>query len=406
MRELKNLMQQQLDKMATTGKLFWSKLTGKEVWDLYITSFKDDPIFRDPESSTHNCNLCGNFIRRYGNIVAIGENLQIMTIWDVVVPAEYEPSFTAISKSLSLAPIQDVFLETYNELNALPYEKCSTHNESFRLGIDKNVKQYTRKEADKFGKVNTKDLYTFHHLHLDLPKTFVDFSGKSAEAIMGYFRDDKNVFQRAMETISTDTLLLVQDLINQGSLLDGTAHLHKIAVILPLKQAYDNIPASLRDNWCWVQSYKFQYVKFRNELIGTLCSELSEGLEINEACQNWNKRVDPANYMKATAPITTKQIAEAQKFVEDNGYADSFARRMATIEDIKATEILHSNVGTDKVKNVSVFDKVKATSTRHKRNEFDGVEEVGIEKFMKDILPGCTSIHVYLENRHEGNLVS
>jgi hypothetical protein len=46
------------------------------------------------------------------------------------------------------------------------------------------------------------------------------------------------------------------------------------------------------------------------------------------------------------------------------------------------------------------------TSTRHKRNEFDGIEEVGIEKFMKDILPGCTSVEAFLKNSHDGNMVS
>lgn len=56
---------------------------------------------------------------------------------------------------------------------------------------------------------------------------------KSIEAIQGEYRDAKNVFQRAMETISLDTLNLVKDLINQGSLLDGTTHLFKIEQIIP-----------------------------------------------------------------------------------------------------------------------------------------------------------------------------
>lgn len=58
-------------------------------------------------------------------------------------------------------------------------------------------------------------------MHLFVTKDFVDSSGKSVDSIMGDFRDAKNVFQRAMETISLDTLELVKDLINQGSLLDG-----------------------------------------------------------------------------------------------------------------------------------------------------------------------------------------
>jgi hypothetical protein len=47
-----------------------------------------------------------------------------------------------------------------------------------------------------------------------------------------------------------------------------------------------------------------------------------------------------------------------------------------------------------------------SASTRHKRSQFDGIEEVSIEKFMKDILPSCTSIEAFLENRFESNLVS
>lgn len=41
--------------------------------------------------------------------------------------------------------------------------------------------------------------------------------------------------------------------------------------------------------------------------------------------------------MKATAPITKKQIAEAQTFVEENGYVESFNRRFANIDDIKVS---------------------------------------------------------------------
>jgi hypothetical protein len=110
--------------------------------------------------------------------------------------------------------------------------------------------------------------------------------------------------------------------------------------------------------------------------------------------------------MKTTAPITKKQIEEAKKFVEENGYEESFDRRFATIDDIKASEILHLNSGKAEIKNVSIFDNVKSTSTRHKRAEFDKIETVSIEKFMSDILPGCTSIEAFLENRLEGNMVS
>lgn len=390
------------------GRLFRVALGGGEVWNLYLNSFpkEHNPIFRDPNSTDKNCNLCNNFIRRYGNVVSLSGDNEIITMFDVEADDEYKTTCEILSKAIRSSAIQDVFFETFAELNSLPYESCNKTSEKFQLGTAKNVKRYTHDEAAKFGVVKANETRTFHHLHLFLDKKFVDMSGSSVEAIMGTYRDAKNVFKRAMDGISLDTLQLVKDLIVQGSLLDGATHLYKVEQMIVLKQEYDTLPAIQRDGWCWSHSYGFGLAKFKNELIGVLCSELSEGEELNKACQSWNKRVDPANYMKAIAPITKKQIEEAKEFVEENGYVESFDRRMATIDDIKVSEILHSNVGKGDVKKVSIFDGVKSTSTRHKRNEFEGVEEVQIEKFMKDILPSCSSLEVFFAGGHQGNLVS
>jgi len=67
MEKLNKKIQSQFDIMCQTGKLFRVEMSGQQIWDLYLSSFKkeNDPIFRDPKSSTHNCNHCKNFIRRY-----------------------------------------------------------------------------------------------------------------------------------------------------------------------------------------------------------------------------------------------------------------------------------------------------------------------------------------------------
>lgn len=406
--EFQKKVQSAFVEMQKTGKLFRVALTGQQIWDLYLGSFskEDNPIFRDPLSTVKNCNHCKNFIRRYGNIVSVDENYGITTMFDVDANEEYKNTTKVLSETIKSSKITEVFFETFNELNSLPYESCNKSNAKFQLGTAQNPKRYTKEEAEKYGVVKPDEIRVFNHLHLFVDKLFVDATGSSVESIMGTYRDAKNVFQRAMETISLDTLNLVRDLINQGSLLDGATHLYKIEQIIPLKKEYDGLAANQRDNWCWAKSFKLPFAKFKNELIGVLCSELSEGEELNKACQSWNKRVDPANYMKVTAPITKKQIEEAKTFVEENGYTESFDRRFATIDDIKVSEILHSNVGEGEIKSVSIFDGVKSTSTRHKRNEFEGVEEVSIEKFMKDILPSCSSVEAFLSNGHSGNLVS
>lgn len=414
MQNLNKEIQQNFKKMCERDILFCSSVTGKEVWDLYLKGFKpeDNPIFRDPLSSTHNCNTCNSFIRRYGNVIALDENYQIITLFDNIQEEEYKESARLISAALKSAKIESIFVETKAELKLLNYPGYKPSNDSFQLGIDKNEKIYTEAEAMMYKTPNNdlivqpKEVRRFHHMHINLPEKFVPKSLASKESIYAKAREDKEVFHRGLETISIDTLRLVRDLINQNSLLNGASYLTKLETFIKFKETYDSLELSKRENWCWITSNDLFVARFRNELIGTICVELSEGKELNKACLDWNKRADPINYMKATAPITPKQIEEAKKFVVENGYEEAFDRRFATIDDIKVSEILHSNVGDSSIKTVSIFDEVKATSTRHKRAEFEKIEEVGIEKFMKDILPTCTSIEAFLTADKESNFVT
>ena len=406
-KEINRLLAQNLKKMCETGVLFQSKLQGYQVWDTYMMGFGKDPKFRDPDSSVHNCNCCKSFFRHYGNIVALNENLEIITLFDGEFPEEYKESFSLLSEMLKGAEIENVFIETFDRLNMFPYDKgIKKSNPTFRLGFDHNVKIYTQEEANKFGVVEAGKAYTFNHFHVVIPKEFIDTTGNSRESIQGVHRTTKELFERAMREIPLDTYELVKDLINQGSLLDANKELPKVLAMIDMAREFQQVEPKKQDKWFWIKSKGFKYARFKNELIGVLCSDLAQGVELNKACKDWNYRVDPANYMKATAPITKKQIEEAKKFVVDGGYEESFIRRAATLDDIKVSDILHSNVGDGTIKPVSIFDGVKPTATRHKKSEFDGIPEVDIEKFMKDILPGCSSIEAYFTSGHKGNLVT
>ena len=106
-KEFNDKIQAQFAKMCKTGLLFRVKMSGREIWDLYLSAFneEDDPVFRDPASTSHNCNTCKNFIRRYGNIVALDKNLRLMTIFDVSVKGEFEASANALSKAIKKSKI-------------------------------------------------------------------------------------------------------------------------------------------------------------------------------------------------------------------------------------------------------------------------------------------------------------
>lgn len=285
-----------------------------------MDGFGEDHIFLSPNSSVHNCRTCRNFIERYGNVVALDDELRIITMWGGETTEEYRKSFRLMDDLLKGSDIAGVFVETLDRLNYAPYERTDKNAMDYALGTASNVKQYTEAEARQFGVVEAGRVYTFNHLMVRLPREFVSFAADSVDTITANKREDKLQLERGLREIDVDTLLLVADLIRQGSLLNGDAYLTKVESFTELAQRYatmapEAIPG-LTARWLWTVAYDYKYCRFRSELIGTLCTELAEGKELEKACEDWNKRVDPANYMKAKAPITQGMIDAAQQFCQ------------------------------------------------------------------------------------------
>ena len=274
MKQLTALMQKQFNKMCSTGKLFTVQVD--KLWDKYLQGFENDPVFRDPESSVHNCNTCHSFVKRYGNIVAIDSDFNLMTIWDVEIEGEYNNVTKQLSKYIKSSKINNVFFESYNDLDKLlNYQKVNKNQSLFQLGIDFNRKLYTGEEVKKYGVVNATDVYTFNHLYLNIPKEFINFSKESLESIFADYRTAKEVFKRGLDEISLDVLNLIVELSEQGSLLNMDSHIHKVKEQVKMKTLYSVIQDGQKDNWCWVNSYKYQYSRFRNELVGVFAVELA-----------------------------------------------------------------------------------------------------------------------------------
>jgi hypothetical protein len=416
MKELTKLIQQHFDQHMSGHSLFRVHVTGDILWDIYLSSFnkKDNPVFRDPESSYYNCNHCKNWIRRYGNIVAINSDLDIISLFDLridSVPEQYKSSVTAMAKEIRVSSIKSIFTETFDDLNSLPYESCKKNQEVFKLGVGSNTKIYNQEEANKYPLAGIKkgDIKEFNHFNLYIPSQYVNKSGNSIATLTDAAQSNYDVFKRGMKEISLSTLQLVKELILQDSILNGKTYIKKIDTIIKYKKNYISLTSTReREAWLWLNSWNNPIAKFRNSLIGVLCVELTEGEDLTKACLNWNKRVDPANYKKAKAPFTKKQKEEAEKFVTENGYLESFQRRHATLDDIDVTEIIHTNVDNDTVvKQASIFDRLTPVkSTQHKRQEFKGVLEVSLDNFMKNILPTVTSLEVYLEPRLRSNMMN
>lgn len=398
-----DIIQQQCSILYRVG------VEGNILWNIYLNSFSpgDNPVFRDPNSSEHNCNNDKNFIRRYGNVVGINDKtLEIMTMFDLNLEKSdtYFKPMLKLSSEIKSKPIVSVFLESVEMLNKTNYEKIDKKGQNkYQLGNSHTNKIYTQEECDKFGVVVPDKVYTFYHFNISADKKHI--VENKLDTKLQDLNTNTQVLKRGLEDISIDTLQQVIELIEQNSILNGQSKLILVKAFLKIKLQYDKLDEQLKNNFIWKQCYNSSISRFRNDLIGVLCQEIENG-DLEESITNWNKRVDPINYMRVEKPVTNTQKLKAKEFVENSGYLESFNRTFLSLEDIKTENILHLNSNNNNIKTVNIFDNIPVKDNNNiDITKIKNIQEVNINDFMSK-LSEYKSVEMYFENRLCNNLVT
>lgn len=360
--------------------LFEVNVDKDELWNLYLDSFPagTNEIYR--ERREYDCSCCRHFMKTFGNVVVIKGN-QVHTIWDFDAKSEvFQPVVDALDKFIKSHAVSDVYVSKLK-----------------KIGTDYNF------EAVDGGKTNRYD-----HFYIELPDRFITIGSESEGEIKGRFRDVRNVFKRSLDEISEESILTVLELISSNTLYKGEEWKAVIQQFLKYKKEYDEIPVEQRDNYAWEKSIKAGSVigKIRNHSIGTLLVNVSEGMDLDTAVKKYEQIVAPANYKRPKAIYTKKMLEDAKKTITELGYLESLNRRFATPDDISANNLLFLNRDTAKrISGGDVFSEMEKDVTINPK-QFSRAEEIGIEKFVKGVLPTASEVEVYLENKHAQNMVS
>ena len=375
--EYKIEVQKQFNKMKNCDAIYRTKIDKDEIWNLYLSSFREgaNPKFR--ERTEHDCSCCKQFIRAVGDMVVI-INGKLESLWDVKTIDTYQPVTDALSEYVKSKPIENIFL----------------HYES-KVGTDKN---YEKTETG---------VLTWEHFYLELPDKMVAKKTDIGPRLSD-FRSTYDVMLRSLNEISIETVETVLELIAQNSLYRGEEHKFVLESFLKLKKEFNKLKSNAeKEIFCWSKaiSTPISVSRIRNTVIGSLLVDLSEGKDLEEAVKSFESKVAPTNYKRPTALITKSMIENAQKKIEELGLTTSLERRYATIEDITINNVLFADRDAKKKMTGNVFDDI-SDSLAEKTQNFDKIEEINIEKFMKDVLPKVNSIEVLFENKHSNNLVS
>ena len=379
--EFKVLFQKNFKELVKDAThLFEIELDKDVMWeDKYLNSFlpKDNPIYR--QRREYDCSYCRNFIRNIGNVVVIKNN-QIKTIWDFETGDKiFQPVVNALDEFVKSHVVSDVWISKLK-----------------KIGTDKNFEQLEN------GKVTE-----WKHFYLELPQKFYDVTNRSEGEIRGNFRSTRDVFKGSLDKITEDSLLTVLELISSNSLYRGKEWESVLNKFLKYKKEYDKLETNEeKDNYTWEQSVKVGDVvgKIKNHSMGTLLIDISEGMNLDKAVNKFEFIVGDG-YKRPNPVYTEKMRKDAKEKIIELGYMDSLSRRFATLDDITINNILFSNKDSAKKMGVDVFDEMlKEISINPKK--FSKVAEVTIDDFIVNVLPTVREIEVFLENKHNSNMVS
>lgn len=353
-----------------------------ELWNLYLDSFPagTNPIYRVRRE--FDCSYCRHFIKTMGGVVALNGN-EIETIWDfdTTSPECYQPVVDTLSAYIKSKPIKDVFL---------------THEHT--VGTAHN---YERDE-------NGNKVLTWNHFFVNTPRCA--YTTRDINAETARIRDDRNVFLRSMSELTLDATQTVLELIAQNSLYRGAEWKSQLEQLAAFQTKYSAMTTEQKELQSWVDVIKMNPAlsRIRNTSIGTLLIDLSEGRDLDSAVTAYERVIAPANYKRPKAIFTKRMLDDAKKAVTELGYLDSLPRRFARLDDISVNNILFANRDAVSRMNGAAADPFAAMEQQVTIDpkRFSHVEEIGIDKFISDVLPIAKELELFLENRFSKNMVS
>lgn len=387
-KEFRALLQDHFNEMVRAeNPLFITDADEDELYNLYLDSFPvgTNELFR--KRREYDCSCCRRFVKNIGKLVAFDDG-KVVTIWDFDAKSDkYQPVVDALAAYVKSRTIVNPYFVSRNMIGS-----------GNMFGTEMNY------EYDE----NHKDVRTWDHFAVKIPQRFIT-SGDDVSTKMAQWRDSANVFKRSLEELTMEAVDTVLELIAQNSLYRGKEFERAVKVFKTHKIEYSNTPAENKDAYVWLAPAwgDMGQLRIRNTAIGTLLVNLSEGMDVDTAVTAFEKVVAPANYKRPKAIFTKKMLEDAQKAVTELGYMNSLGRRFATLDDITANNILFCNrdAAPRVIGAMNPFEAMAKTVAIDPK-KFGRAEEIGIDKFIKDVLPTATGLELFMENRFSKNMVS
>ncbi len=363
-------------------RVFTTDISGDDLYDLYLASFPEgtDPRFR--ERTEHDCSCCKQFIRSVGNAVSLSAQGEITTVWSdaankAVYP--YDVVATALDAVVKAKAVNNIFLTEENSFG----------------------KEETISLTDDYGTERWNHFFTGPIVR--------DLVSSTPDATKGDYRTTVEVNMRGLKELNPEAVATVLELIDTNALYRGSEHREAVLAFSKTQKAYNKLNAKQQVAYAWLKSTGTGS-RFRNTVIGTLVTDLSDGVELEKAVASFEAKVAPQNYKRTSALITPGMVKKAMGTINELGLEPALERRFARMADISVNDVLWVDGDAAPVMKGGLLEgelMVIAAATGKKKNiNPEDAEDITLEKFMVDVLPKAKKMEVLLKGEHLGNLMS
>lgn len=354
----------------STGELY--TVDAGDLFETYLAAFPagTNPLYR--VRTEFDCSCCKNFVRNIGHVVSIRDGV-VSTVWSGLDDLPYP--FYAVAATLD------------NVVRQLP------------------INGIYRTEQRRYGAQRTTSfepgtaVHEWNHFWCDIPE-------RNRPAHPDKERGDANtaaqMFRRALDELSVSACLTVVELIAEGSLYRGAEKLPLVRAFLDIKQEFD--AAADKNLFVW-SKVAAPVARFRNDVIGTLVSDLSEGIDLDKAVRMYESKVAPENYRRTTSVITSRMVDAAVTQLRELGLESTVERRMARLSDVSVSNVLF----VDNAVRGNTRDGLAGLlmdSVKPHTPDLKHATPIGIDEFVRDVVPTASSIDVLVQNKHVGNFVT
>lgn len=359
--EFSQQIQEQFAYNTSMGKhLFTTDVEG--LFDTFLNALPEG----EPRQH-YTCHCCRSFVKRYGGLVVITEEGALVPVmWEEVVPDFFQAAVKAMRQKILKANVTGVFFSGEAILG-------------------------------------TPEAGGFNHMHVAQPAAMVsNHLLRTAGQRMDEKRKDYQILRRSLAEFSLATIETALTLLQSEQLYRGERHL---GVAEWFHEVYKTVTAAenekVKSNLIWlaVASAPAGFTHVRSTMIGTLLTDIQDGLSFDAVKARFAANMDPSKFQRAQVAPTAGGVQQAERMIQQLGLEDSLARRYMAISEIPAFVWRPRTVATAKKAAGGVFANV---ATKQKAAAPSPAMTLPVtpmtwEKFQRTILPTADKIEVKAE---------